>query len=441
MKEICKRDATLFKLLPPVKLRRDISYIPSQFVFPFFHNGKRYVFNTLTKQCLESELPQLALAGEGFDSLIESLFLVPEKKDECAFYNSVSALMRLFRKKKGIYSFTILPTLACNARCIYCYEEGMKQISMTSEVVEQTIRYILANRQGNTVKLNWFGGEPLLGVQTIDRICVAMREAGVEYRSNMTSNGSLITPDIVKKMKDLWKLKHIQISMDGVEKDYRYRKNYYVYREYYHSVMDTVGHLSEAGIAVSIRCNVDEENWKSIPAYLEDLSFGIKHKDNVSVYFSPLNSVRLGQNDLAMWEKIIGARKLVETAGFRAAPFKGWHLHFRTNYCMADAGNVVITPDGSLFPCEHCPPGSRFGDIWQGATDENARQEFCRVDRTRDKCRKCPFLPECTSFANCPVEDSHCRQVRELFELEYLKRLVDQNNVDLLTEDKESPVC
>ena len=434
---IRKPEAMLAWILPPVYPVPGVTYIPSCFVLPFEHRGKKYVFNNLTKQCLEGSLPASAGAGEGFDKLITAYFLVPEDRDECAYYNSVSTLMRAYRRRSGINSYTILPTSGCNARCIYCYEEGMKRETMTPETVRQTIRFIQETHEGNRVHLHWFGGEPLLGIDIIEQICEALREAGIKYSSNMISNGSLITPEIVTKMKRSWNLNYIQISMDGAEEDYIFRKNYSDYRDDYHTVMKAVSLMSGAGIHVTIRCNVDEENWERIPKFLEDLKTGVAHKRRVGLYFCPLNSVRRSGEDAAMWARIRDTDRQVQNAGFRYTPYMGLKRSFRVYHCMADGGSVVITPDGSLYSCEHCPPESRFGDIFRGITDEAGRKEFCRVDRTREKCRGCPFLPDCTSFATCPVEDFHCREVHEMMALNSLRRMVDRKE----EEGREEPIC
>ena len=300
MKEICKPDAALARVILPQKAQPGISYVPSQFVLPFSHNEKQYVFHVLTKQMIEGTLPDSAHMGEGFDDLIEAMFLVPEGKDECAYYESVAQLMRLYGRTKGVPAYTIMPTLGCNARCVYCYEEGRKPVKMTPEHVEQTVRYILKTRANKKITLSWFGGEPLLCPDIIDRICDRLREENVPFRSIMVTNGSLITPAIIEKMRTRWNLGRLQISLDGAEPDYIARKRYYGDSDHYHAVLRTIGQLSEAGIHVTVRVNVDEGNWPGIPLLLDDMKRVVEHKEHVTVYFSPLMNVRAGEGDLGM---------------------------------------------------------------------------------------------------------------------------------------------
>lgn len=439
MKIIREPDASLKRLLPPVSPRPDINYISSRYALPFECGGRKYVFHTLTRQCIEGVVPASAKAGEGHDDLIMARFLVPEKGDESVLYSQISSLLRTYTHKKGVRSYTILPTFGCNARCTYCYEEGAAPVWLTPETADQVVKYITCTHGNNKVKLAWFGGEPLLGIPVIDRICRGLRQAGLEYRSSMTSNGSLITPGVVEKMTGDWKLDYIQISMDGAEQDYISRKQYSAYGDYFHRVMKAVSDMSAAGIRVTIRCNVDEENWERIPEFLEELRLGIGNKEKVGIYFAPLNHVRMGEGDLAMWKKILDAGYLIEEAGLHRLPYIVRDLKLRAGFCMADGGGLVICPDGSLYPCEHCPEGSRFGDIWQGVTDEAARKEFCRTDRIREKCRTCPFLPDCTGFASCPVQDTHCRKVREMIMTDFLRRMVEKTESG--NTEGETPDC
>ncbi|MBE5808929.1 MAG: radical SAM protein [Clostridiales bacterium] len=419
MKEIQKKDKLLAKLLPGQKPRPGVVYRPSQFAV---QAGGR-VWNTLTQQCLETALPQSARAGEGYDDLIRDYMLVPMDKDECRFYEGISAMMRAYNRKPGCFGYTILPTLGCNARCVYCYEQGMVQTRMSGETVAQVIRFILDTHAEDDVALSWFGGEPLLCPDIIDTITAALGEAGLRYHSSMISNGSLITPRIVEKMTGAWKLGSIQISMDGAERDYVARKRYLSGSDHYRAVIENIRRMAESGIRVAIRCNVDFDNWDGVPEMLLDMKELLPDKRNVQFYFAPLNAVRAGDDEAAMWERIVSAAPLLEDAGFTPM---GWLVRsgpFQIFHCMADGGSVVIAPDGCLYPCEHCPPEARFGDIWRGVTDEAARRDFCRADRTREQCRGCSYLPLCTSFASCPVRDAHCRAIRDMEVQTFLPRM------------------
>ncbi len=438
MVELKPADAALLKLLPPQEPRPDALYVPSQFVLTFTYGEKQYAFHTLTTQLLETELNVAAKQNMEKEALIRGLFLVPEEKDECAYYNSVASLMRLFQRKKGNRGFMILPTLACNARCVYCYEEGMKPVSMTEETADAVVRCIVETHAEEPVKINWFGGEPLLRPDLIDRILEGLRAAGVRYTCGMVSNGSLITPETVAKMKGLWNVTGIQISVDGSEADYIARKQYSAYRNYYHTVMDAIDGMSAAGIRVLVRCNTDENVLPGIPQFLRDLSARVAHKENVQVYFAPLDQVRTGRDALIVWQRIMDLRPLIEAAGFRSYPLFNLNKPFRVYHCMADAGSVVIGPDGRLYPCEHCIPETCFGDVFRGTTDEAKRTAFCRTDTTREKCRKCTFLPTCTNFSTCPVQDTDCSKVKELILIDALKRFIDKKEIEA---DADDAIC
>lgn len=433
--ELKKTDDTLAQFLPEQEPRQGVRYVPSQFAFSFDHGGKQYLYHTLTTQLLEAQAPETVVwsgANEGStdtETLIRGQFLVPEGKDECGYYNSVSGIMRTLNQRTGNHGFIILPTLRCNARCVYCYEEGRVQRSMTPETVERTLRYIIETHAQEPVWITWFGGEPLLCPDIIDRICGGLREAGIRYRCKIITNGSLLSPAIIEKMAGEWNVKQIQVSMDGAETDYIARKRYLVYHDYFHSVMDSISRTSEAGITVNIRCNVDEENWARVPQFVQDLGKGISHKKNVFLYFALLNDLRATGRAFTMWEKVVEARNLAADVGFRPNTSYSSGMRFRAHFCMVGSGSAVIEPDGSLYPCEHCPPEGCFGNIWDEKPDEARRAEFSREDRTREKCRDCSFLPICTNFASCPTPFSDCRKTRRLFLLDELKWYVEKKTV------------
>ncbi len=332
-------------------------------------------------------------------------------------------------RKKDSQAYTILPTLGCNARCIYCFQSGMKQVSMTSEIVDDTLNFILKDSVDKKVTLSWFGGEPLLRQDVIDKISAGVRDAGLEYDGLMITNGSLITPETVEKMKDLWRLERIQISTDGDEESYISRKQYIKYSDYYHSVIDSVNRISDAGIKIMVRINVDYDNLSGVPYFIDELANKITNKENVTVYLTPLYQVLESDNDLDIWAKLIEIQKVIESNGFKVT-FERFNTKLGWIRCMADAGGIVIAPDGNLHCCEDLPDGSLIGNVWEGITNNKARTVFTDLDNLSDKCKECSFLPDCRPNPGCPKFETHCQEARKLFLLDALKRRID----DIRTE-------
>ena len=133
---------------------------PSLFAVALNIGERHLVMNMLTGQCIESryfewfENPEERSYNEDdceMNALVKRDFLVSTKVDEVSRYlNLIGLLRRLERPaKEGYTGYTILPTTACNARCIYCYQEGIEYESMDDEVLEHTIKYAYVGLAAN----------------------------------------------------------------------------------------------------------------------------------------------------------------------------------------------------------------------------------------------------------------------------------------------------
>ena len=426
MREFHKADPVLTRLLGPQKLRAGSDYLPSPFLFPTELDGKRYWYSTLTKQGLELP-PDFTPAGPwtaaqieadpNLTELMRGWFLKPADRDETKFYESVNAMTRAFYTKKGISSYFILPTTACNARCSYCYEAGIKPVSMRDETVEQTLAYILRSRRPDKkLHLQWFGGEPLLGVGVIDRITEGLREAGVEFRSGFTTNGSLIDDAVIEKMTGPWNTHSVQITLDGTEESYRRIKHYVNCPDAYRRVLRAIGLLSARGVWVSVRLNLDGTNRGEVAGILRDLAEHVTVRDTLWVYASPIYQRRMSEACLPAWEETAEVTQQIVAAGFKTLQQVGLSTKFCITRCMAanPAGNVLITPEGRLSFCQHRLEGPLYGSVTEGITDHAALKAFSVPPPVSEKCRDCPFLPDCTAFQACPVYDRDCKAIRLL---------------------------
>ena len=416
MKELREQDANLRRILPPGKIEPGKNYVPSRYAFPL--DG--IWFHLLTRQMvsLSREMPQSIsgaelLRDEERRQLAEGYFLVPEEKDETEFYLGVFRILHALILKKGVRGYTILPTSACNARCVYCFEQGRRQTTMTPEILDRTVEYILRTHAPEEIGIQWFGGEPLLAATLIDTMCGRLRERGVAFSSSVTTNGSLLREDLADRMKALWNLKKAQISMDGNEADYVARKRYLREPDAYHATLRGIRMLAEREIRVEVRCNVDEANLDGIGDFLRDLAEAVPDRSGVEVTLSLLNQVREGGRAPEVWRRIAELRPLLAEYGFGAGDSAFTLGDLRNFHCMADLGHVVIDAEGGLYACEQCGAESWFGDLRDGIEDPERRAAFCGMDQVRPACRECPFLPACTPFASCPVQDTRCRETRD----------------------------
>ncbi|MBQ5952173.1 MAG: radical SAM protein [Lachnospiraceae bacterium] len=468
---------------------------PSQFALPLIIGGRKVVWNTFTRQCIETEYFFLFQPETGepsqirFDpadremsALVRCDFLVKEGIDEADRFEKVLTLLRRMTKRKdGYLGYTILPTTACNARCVYCYEEGIAPESMTEDVIEETVRYIESTcRKGAPIELHWFGGEPMAGEKTIDRICGALRGKGVDYRSSMISNGSLITPARAKKMREDWRLQNIQITLDGREDMYCARKRYKDFPgSPYRAVLDGIRALLEQRVRVNIRLNVEEENLQEMHALVEELSREFADETGIRLYahsiFVEEGDVR-ERDDAAFYdameelEKTLRAfnRKRMETgeeppSGIDSIVIReereetdaGWEElsgagetsgekeksrkkerpydrvgHLKRYYCMADdpAAGPVIKPGGECCLCEHVSDAPVVGTVFSG--QRIRREAHPAKTRLQDaRCRACPFLPVCTDFVGCPAVCRDCRREMLALEKRALEALADEERL------------
>ena len=288
---------------------------------------------------------------------------------------------------------------------------------MGSETVAQTLAFILRSRRPKEqLLLQWFGGEPLLGVGVIDRISEGLREAGVEFQSGFITNGSLIGDALLEKMTGPWNTQSVQITLDGAEERYGQIKRYVNCPDAYRRVLRAVGLLAERGVRVSVRLNLDGTNRGEVADILRDLAAQVAVRDTLWVYASPIYQRRMSEDCLPAWEEALEVTKQITDAGFRTLQQLGLGTKFRINRCMAanPTNNILITPEGRLSFCQHRLEGLLYGSVSEGITDQAALKAFSVPPPTAAKCRDCPFLPDCTAFQACPVYDRDCKAIRLL---------------------------
>lgn len=420
MIQLCKGDGRVIKIIQNNKPNLSGEYRLSSFVYVHSYEDGTLIKNTLTGQIFRltgeeyAALERIDFSSPEVLQLVRYRFLVEKHFDELAQYLLVLNVLRAMHKTTpGISTFTILPTTACNARCVYCYEDGWQSKTMTKETADRVIDFICRTKQDGKIRLSWFGGEPLCGASLISYICRSLKEREIEFDSTIITNGTLLTPELAKEAAALWGLKHAQISMDGARKDYEMRKCYRQPELYnYDKAMDAVTQLSDLGVSVTLRCNYDQENLPGVRSFFDDCKLRFQGRSNITVYMEQLfQSAGTGSSASLCLE----AEKLLRYA-------QDIHLFPKTipsgklklYYCMADSNgkSIIIDPVGGLHPCESRIDDEPIGTIF----DESLPSASAIREQVAEICKACPFLPDCTPFRKigCSLKSTACRTKMEL---------------------------
>lgn len=353
-----------------------------------------------TEASILDKLP--SCRNEEMDALIADFYLVPIGYDEKTTVHQLRKLLKRLFPVKGINSYLILTTTNCNARCAYCFENGIRRIDMDEAMAERVAVYIAKHKSKEEAELHWFGGEPLLCVDRIDQICRALAERRIGYQSVMTSNGYLFSDDIIRRATQNWKLRKVQITLDGTESVYNQIKGYVAANgSPYRRVLENVGKLLEAGIQVALRMNMDEESGEDLGKLTEELNERFSETKCLNVYVSKIQRERTREAEMKLDRKVMEMNDCLEQMGLGKRKLQLPCL--RIYSCMADSDeSVVIFPDGRLGKCEDVHDEDAFGRIDSERVSEEL--EAFREIFEYEYCERCPVYPTCILLRKCPTK-------------------------------------
>ncbi|MEA3238408.1 MAG: radical SAM protein [Candidatus Bipolaricaulota bacterium] len=329
-------------------------------------------------------------------------FLIDSDFDELAYLKLRFYVARYGNEALGL---SILPTLRCNFRCVYCYEDHLN-IDMEEGVRKNLLRFVDRELPGKReFDISWFGGEPLLRLDLIEdlssdflRLCDRYT---VEYKAEITTNGYLLTPSTAKTLAELG-VYAAQVTLDGPPEAHDSRRVLANGKGTFSQIMDNI--LENADLLkFKIRVNIDHG---TAPLAGQLLDFLEPVKEKIILGFYPVSptsrATDSGIKCLSMSSFADVHREILKEAherGFRLV--KGFALT-ATVYCGAYQFNThIVDPRGDVFKCveDVGHPEHRAGYL----TDQGTIQfDYPRMlpwavwDPFQDpECRKCEVLPVC----------------------------------------------
>jgi|GEM_PF-583082 len=343
--------------------------------------------------------------------LQEEGYLIPKGSDP---HGPLKAAQKNFTLHKPHISILyLLVTNNCNLTCAYCNIESEKRKPagfsfsyMTAEVAREAIELFIRTRNQNTdPTVIFYGGEPLLNWEVMKETLFYLRKREKEgvfgerkLKIQMVSNGTLITPEIAKILKETGV--NAGISIDGMRRHHDLSRPK---REKCGSWDDSIRGFflcRKAGMNPGISCTLGEHNMPEIREIAEyfateleirGLGFNIQKglpADHPSVVCPGLAT-----------EKIIEAFRVFRQYGIfedrilrKIKCFIGEAIWYHD--CAGYGGQITVSPQGWVGPCHIFTEDGQFliGDI----ADPDLDKKIMEGEVLKTWCRRTPvFMKEC----------------------------------------------
>ena len=345
--------------------------------------------------------------AEFLKNLLKCGYLLPAEVDEKFL---IKTNMMQGRYNKNLLSLTIAPTMACNFRCIYCFEKGHYGNSlMDGETQIALMNFIKSHLDGvKNINVTWFGGEPLLGMSVIEslseQIIALCEEKELQYQAGIITNGYLLTPENAEKLKK-YNVRYAQVTVDGPKEIHNERRPTVNGQGTYDVIMNNL--KSICGILhVHLRINVDIKNIELANEVVSHLK-----QENMLEYIHPYLGLVIPYNGTYEADKCL-TNELYSKYNLyfmkkNNIPFQTTYPRPRGNHCVSDFYNGwVFDEKGYLYKC-----WNDIGEISKAVGNinfgENSLQstklisEYSSCDFFEDpKCKECKLLPVC--MGGCP---------------------------------------
>ncbi len=425
------------------------------FLFPYKHKKGEYIaYNSLSNslatidenkynKLLSFEKDNIPIDDEQFENdLKRGAFILEDELDELEIIR-----YKMNSAKFGTDSLilTIAPTSDCNFRCVYCFEKNaINNVYMTAETENSIIKYVESKMKSiNNLSITWYGGEPLLAIDTIKRLSEKFiqlcKENDIFYGSGIVTNGYNLSEKNLNILRDC-NVSNIQVTLDGSEKTHNSRRPLVGNLPTFDKIINNLEKLKDKDLFMALRINVDKTNYQEAVELLDIIEK--KNMKNIVIpYIARVESSNeCYDDDICLSVDKYSELRLDFVSELEKRNFK---INDQYNYpsrlntvCGCDRTNsLVINADGEIYKCwdDIGKKDISVGNI--NNPDEikfnKSYMDYLMYDPTYDsECKECKFLPIC--LGGCPFKRIFNPSTRCAYSMKTLKAYLEKVTENML---------
>ncbi len=349
---------------------------------------------------------ELHLCIEDVESLVKAKKLYTE--------DNFADMAGTFKERSGnvVKALCLHVAHTCNLNCSYCFASQGKyhgeRAIMSFEVGKRALDFLIENSgTRRNLEVDFFGGEPLMNWDVVKDLVKYARSVEKEHNKNfrftLTTNGMLIDDDVIEFANK--EMSNVVLSLDGRKEIHDLTRVDYAGNGSYDKIVPKFKKLVESrnGEGYYMRGTFTHAN----PDFTKDVfhmaDLGFTELSMEPVVSAPDDPMALTSEDLEVVKEQyeILAKEMIkrnkEGRGFTFYHYMidltaGPCIYKRISGCGSGTEYMAVTPWGDLYPCHQFVGEEEYklGDIWNGVTNNDLREEFRSCNAyAREDCKDC----------------------------------------------------
>jgi len=356
------------------------------------------------------------------------------------------------KEELRLRGISLLVSQRCNFKCVYCYAGGgtygyKYNLDMKFDIAKKGIEFLLKNRNRTLkiLRINFFGGEPLLNfslIKNIVKYCKNIeRNLNIRFKFSLTTNGSIFNQEIINFLKNYDFF--IEISLDGPPEIHNLYRKTNEGKNTYELVKNNIYLLCKEGLnnRISLRAtfNLGKYDLSKIISHLRCFNVRRVYVDKIgpfpgiNIKLTPINKTLFKNTIDKIFNKLKNKKHLEVT--LKSLPDNWINLvkmiHFRylkNQFCSAGKSYLAVSSTGNIYPCHRFVGQNewRLGSVDGGKIDLSKLSAFYFLVNGNIVCNKCwakyycgggcPYINWVRNNDPCKPDSENCVFYRYLLE-------------------------